>query len=143
MILYLTTHFGWLIHFWALLVFSNRGHLQGPHIQVATFFFSYTIIAKFILSLSPQLLLSGLFMKHYCLRLRASWLFFPKENSRKIIYHFILSLTKDFSSQNEACPWGSLEIDNSEESMGAAFLMDEPFENSVAFFPWPFLKTDK
>lgn len=54
MILYLTTHFGLLIHFWALLVFSNRGHLQGPHMQVATFFFSYIIIAKFILSLSPQ-----------------------------------------------------------------------------------------
>lgn len=25
----------------------------------------------------------------------------------------------------------------------AAFLMDEPLENSMAFFPWPFLETDE
>lgn len=39
--------------------------------------------------------------------------FSPKENTRKIIHHFIPFLTKAFSSQNDACPWGSLGIDNS------------------------------
>lgn len=100
------------IYFWALLVFPNRSFIRG--LLFGQWLFSLKPRCRIhIVIITTSSFLSRLFKKHYCPRLRPSWLSFPKENTRKIIYHFILFLIKDFFSQTEACPWGALEMDNS------------------------------
>lgn len=101
------------VYFWTLLVFSVTGRLWGLLFRQWLFFSLKALLSHSHYHYHHKLFLSRLFKNHYCLRLRESWLSFPKENTRKIIYHFILFLIKDFFSQTEPCPWGYLEIDNS------------------------------
>lgn len=110
--MYLTIPFGLRPFISGLCWFSPSGHLLGVSNWAVTFFFLNRIV-EFTLSLSPQTLVVQTVQETLLPAAKSKLTVFPKGKHQKNHLSLHPPPYQGFLLTDWACPWGSLEIDNS------------------------------